>query len=594
MLLQAVAEAAKLLLEPGKLDEAINAVLVILGEAAGVDRVGIFESHPHPVTGEPALSLRFDWAKPPFLRGSQYPDLKNLLLHLHHLERWHIQLAAGEIVYDRLSQLPPEGRPLIEQLGIRSLLHVPIVVAQQFWGFISFTDNYTEREWVKAEIRALQTMAASIGASLQRYQIEEALRKQRTLLQGITLATNRLLKPGDYPSTIQSALAILGEAAGADRVYIFENHPQSMTGEIAVSQRFEWTTSDTTPQIDNPILQDLPWQAHGMLRWHDMLSRGGIISGPIGDFPELERAALAAQDICSLLIVPIFLNKYFWGYIGFDDCHSARQWTQDEINALQTMATSVGAAIERHRGEEKLSIQLANIQELERIKSKVIRMASHDLRGPLSHIRVIAELLEVQLQAELTMHQKEYFIKLQNAVNQIEELITNILSMERIEARRHVIEPIVWMDLIDQVVDSMSIELISYKHQLVIECAPNLPIIRADKSQVNRALSNLLGNAIKYTPSRGQITIRAFLEDYESKLHLFTEIQDTGIGIPAEKQTLLFQPFYRAKQAGTEHINGMGLGLSIVKSAVEFHNGSVYVCSEPGCGSTFGFRLPIG
>lgn len=593
MLLQAVAEASNRLLEPGALGPAITEVLAILGEAAGVDRTGIFESHPHPVTGEPALSLRYEWFKPPFIAGFDMPELQNLLLYRHQLGSWHVKLAAGEIVCDTLSQLPPEGRPLIEYLGIRSFLHVPIVVAQKFWGLISFTDNYIERSWAEAEVRVLQTMAASIGAAIQRHQIEQAIRNQEKLLHGIALATNRLLQPGNYPETIQSALAILGEVVRTDRVYIFENHPQSVTGEVAVSQRFEWTAEDVTPQIDNPILQDLPWRAHGMMRWYDTLAKGDNISGPVRDFPETEREALTAQDILSLLIVPIFINEHFWGYIGFDECRRERKWTTDEINALHTMAASVGAAIERHRGEERLANQLADIQELECIKSKVVRMASHDVRGPLSRIGVIVELLEDQLKSVLTAHQKEYFVKLQNAVSQIEELTTNILSMERFQARRHSIEPIIWHDLISQVVDTMSIEIMSCKHQLTVDCAPNLPIIRADKAEINQALSNLLGNAIKYTPPGGQITIRAFMHHYGGRLHVCTEVQDTGIGIPQEKQKQLFQPFYRAQQDGSEHINGMGLGLSIVKLAVEYHNGTVYLRSEPDCGSTFGFRLPV-
>jgi signal transduction histidine kinase len=521
------------------------------------------------------------------------PMLQNMPIRDFHLERWYKKLSAGEIINETVSQLPPDEQAIIEHFKIRSLLHVPIVVAQQFWGFISLTDLYVEREWTEAEIGALQTMAASIGAAIQRHQTEEALRKQGTLLQGIALATNLLLKPGDYPTALQNALAVLGEAVGTDRVYIFENHPHSVTGEVAVSQRFEWVAESVTPQIDNPILQDLPWQAHGMMRWYNLLTRGEIVSGPTRHFPEAEHTALAAQDICSLLIVPIFINQHFWGYIGFDDCHSERQWTQDEINALQTMAASVGAAVERYRGEDKLAAQLAAIQELEGIKSKVIRMVSHDLRGPLSRIQIMLDLLEEQLQGALSEHQKQYFTKLQKANNQIEELITNILSLERIEENHRLTEPLVWQDLIAQVVESMSLELANSQHQLMIECEPYLPIMRANKSDLNQALSNLLSNAIKYTPPGGHITIRAFLQNYGGKPQVHVEVADNGIGIPKEKQKSLFQPFYRAQQAGTENISGTGLGLSIVKSAVEYHNGSVYMCSKSGCGSTFGFRLPL-
>src|SRR3989304_758873 len=99
-----------------------------------------------------------------------------------------------------------------------------------------------------------------------------------------------------------------------------------------------------------------------MMRWYNELAKGDIISGPVRDFPEIEREALVAQDIRSLLIVPIFIREVFWGYIGFDDCHTERQWTNEEVNALRIMAANVGAGIERHQAEETLRDrrQLAN------------------------------------------------------------------------------------------------------------------------------------------------------------------------------------------------------------------------------------------
>jgi signal transduction histidine kinase len=287
-----------------------------------------------------------------------------------------------------------------------------------------------------------------------------------------------------------------------------------------------------------------------------------------------------------LLVVPLFSRGQMTGFVLIGESRPGYDHTPDELRMCELLANHVAIVLEQ-------ATLLADIQELESIKSKLIRMASHDLRGPLSRIRMMLDFLEDQLHSVLSIQQQAYFVKLQNAINQIEELITNILSMERIEARHRFTQPVVWQDLISQVVESMSIELMSSKHRLVFECAPNLPVMRADKEDLNRALSNLLGNAIKYTPPGGQITIRAFLQDYGGRPQLYVEVADTGIGIPKEKQKQLFQPFYRAQQAGTENISGMGLGLSIVKSAVEYHNGAVFVISEQGRGSMFGFRLPI-
>jgi signal transduction histidine kinase len=111
----------------------------------------------------------------------------------------------------------------------------------------------------------------------------------------------------------------------------------------------------------------------------------------------------------------------------------------------------------------------------------------------------------------------------------------------------------------------------------------------ADPANLPEAITNLLSNAIKYTPDGGQIDVRLRVEGQ----HVLFEVEDTGYGIPADKQERLFQPFYRAKTDATAHIEGTGLGLYLVKKIVEQHGGTMRFRSEPGVGSLFGFELPL-
>ena len=137
------------------------------------------------------------------------------------------------------------------------------------------------------------------------------------------------------------------------RVYIFENHIRP-DGIQATSQRYEWVAPSIASQLNNSDLQDLPWQRAGFTRWADALSRQELIYGHVSEFPESERQVLSAQDIISVLVAPIFVGDSWWGFIGFDDCRTAREWSPVEIEALKTAANVLGAAIQRKKAEDAL------------------------------------------------------------------------------------------------------------------------------------------------------------------------------------------------------------------------------------------------
>lgn len=183
---------------------------------------------------------------------------------------------------------------------------------------------------------------------------QQALMRSECLLTGLSRATQALLAhraPGD--SDISEALRILGETAGVDRTYIFENDHGHSGDRGSCSQRYEWSGDQAAPQIDNPELQDLPWDEF-VPRWYEALSAGGCIVGDVADFPLGEREILEPQDILSLLVLPIRSSGRFWGFIGFDSCTTTREWEPSEVALLEAAGNSFGAAIERHRLQQEL------------------------------------------------------------------------------------------------------------------------------------------------------------------------------------------------------------------------------------------------
>ncbi len=181
------------------------------------------------------------------------------------------------------------------------------------------------------------------------------LHQRDRLLQAVAEATNYLLSEMNYETGIERALAVLGEAAKADRAYLFQNHPHPATGEIVVSLRFEWTHSFVEPT--GHLWQNQPYEASGLTRWYNVLSTGQSISGLTQTFPIPEQQFLIRDGIQSLLLVPLRLDNQFWGYLGLADCTYERHWSRHEESTLLTMAASIIGARQRQQVEEKIRYQ---------------------------------------------------------------------------------------------------------------------------------------------------------------------------------------------------------------------------------------------
>jgi len=173
----------------------------------------------------------------------------------------------------------------------------------------------------------------------------------------------------------------------------------------------------------------------------------------------------------------------------------------------------------------------------------------------------------------------------------LSRLVEDILSLSQFEAgaARLVMDDVNLARLIRQVVEDMQAMADEKNLDLRLSLPPKVPTLRGDKDRLAVVLTNLVGNAIKYTPEGGPVWIRIGPEDGR----LITAVQDDGIGISARDQKQLFQKFYRVRTEQTAHIEGTGLGLAIVRSIVEHHGGRIWVESEPGRGSTFAFSLPV-
>lgn len=198
--------------------------------------------------------------------------------------------------------------------------------------------------------RSLIRAARRPALPLSQQRARGGRRSPPRLLRAVLRVTTQLLAVRDFTVGIYNALAGLGDAVGADRVYIFEHHLHPETGAKVFTQRDEWVRPGLDVEINNPLVKEGVYNT----RWYDTLRAGTPIGGPVKRFPETERSFLNPSSVLSLFLAPISVSETFWGVLGCEDCHSARQWSEDERNAIVTIATAVGAALERQQVEEAL------------------------------------------------------------------------------------------------------------------------------------------------------------------------------------------------------------------------------------------------
>jgi histidine kinase len=245
---------------------------------------------------------------------------------------------------------------------------------------------------------------------------------------------------------------------------------------------------------------------------------------------------------------------------------------QDELGALARAFNRMAETLER----------------TEQRRSELIGDVAHELRTPLTSVKGVMEgLVDGVLAAEPAT-----FLLVQREVARLQRLVHDLEELSRAEAGQIPLEPrpVAPADLVRAAADRLQPQFEDKGVSLQVDVPPDLPKVRADPGRMIQVLLNLLGNALQYTPSAGQVTVRAWRDGWQ----VLIVVQDTGIGIPAEHLSHIFERFYRVDKSRSRPGGGSGIGLTIAKHLVEAHGGRIWATSPgPGQGSTFSFTLPI-
>ncbi|MCX8061862.1 MAG: GAF domain-containing sensor histidine kinase [Anaerolineales bacterium] len=424
--------------------------------------------------------------------------------------------------------------------------------------------------------------------------------RSRGELIGVVYVDNRISAGVFTTEDLNLLNAFASQAAIA-----IENARLYARTDQALQQRL--TELETLTQIDRELNSSLDFNrimditrswalrgTQGLQAW--VLLKDGnepfrIAAGPLEEYPLSAQPPLFEQEWTAkvlwqaanlaLLAAPIFHGGKLAGMIAV---LKSTPFTQQEGIFLSRLAARAANAIENARLYD--AVQHAN-QE----KNRFISVISHELRIPMTSIRGYTDLLRQQTVGPVNEQQRSFLETIRNNVDRMAALVSDLSDISRIESGRLKLEPR-WIDLsqlVDETIMTLRPRLDEKGHQLTCELTTGLPEVFADPTRVTQVLTNLLTNAIKYTPGGGSIWLRLRRENGSIRL----EFQDSGIGIAPEDQQRLFEQFFRSEDRAVREEQGWGLGLNVAKQLVELMGGSIGFSSQLGQGSTFWFTLPV-
>jgi signal transduction histidine kinase len=300
------------------------------------------------------------------------------------------------------------------------------------------------------------------------------------------------------------------------------------------------------------------------------------------------------QSVRSLLTVPLTLQQRVIGALTVDS-DQPEAFSESDERLLTIAATQAAIAIENARlyasleqRAQNLAEAYAELKRADRIKDEVTQNVSHELRTPLTFVKSYVEVLLDEGAGPLSDEQRDYLAIVAEKTSVVTRLVNDIMALQQAEQSPARSAPVSLSELARKALRGCAATAEKSGIALVEHLPDDIALIAGDQDKLLQVFDNLLGNAIKFSPEGGQITVT--VQDTGTTVQ--ASVADQGIGIPGDQHKLIFERFYQVDGSARRRFGGTGLGLAIVKGIVEAHEGQVWVESELGKGSTFSFCIP--
>ncbi len=426
----------------------------------------------------------------------------------------------------------------------------------------------------------------------------DGIKSRDLLMQTVNEAADILMRatPEDFNESIYRCMGMMATAIGADRMFVFVNYTEN--GNLHCTQICEWSEKAKSFK-DSEILTGVCFkdEAPATLK---ILQRGHSFHSLIRDVPPSDRSIYMAQGILAVLLIPVFIHNQFWGYVGFDNCHEERLFTENEEAVMRSGSVLIAEALLRNdyiksiqNTAAQLQDALTDAQTANAAKSTFLAHMSHEIRTPMNVILGITDVLvqKESLPADIT----EGLRRIYASGRQLTGIINDILDFSKIEAGKMDIIPAPYKvaSLISDALHLNMLHLDRKTIDIALQVDENIPAtLIGDELRIKQILNNLLSNALKYTDA-GVVTMRVgFRQGAEDNITLILEVQDTGHGMTKQQIEKLYEEYSRFQQDRFKTIEGSGLGMPITQRLIHLMNGEIRVESELGRGSLFVVSLP--
>jgi len=419
----------------------------------------------------------------------------------------------------------------------------------------------------------LESLRICVGGLLRADQVTRGLRRQVEDLGALYRLSWALSLEGGpkklYGYIAEQAAVMLGAEKGL--VLLYDVGRRQIVAQLDGYGIPEASVAGLSYAVDGEASKRWNFRKNGPLASQDAAKDSRLL-------PDV----VARLGVRSVVIVPMTSGRHVAGLLVVADRPGDQEFDEDDTHLLLAAGSLAAVAVENLTLHENIKRANTTLEEYDRLKSQFVGMVAHDFRRPLTAVRGFAELVLVDDLSGRTVN--EYMRAIMDECDGLSRLADDTLLLAKLETANVDFR---WSEtdpaslFRDVVPPSLT------GHSVVVDVPDGLPPIIVDAQRLRQVLSNLVSNAIKYSPGGGKITLRCRMDS-----DVLIQVTDQGLGIPKEQQAQVFGKFERLQTGQHQAVHGTGLGLYISRLIVQAHSGRIWVESEPGQGSTFCVRLP--
>jgi signal transduction histidine kinase len=486
------------------------------------------------------------------------------------------------------------GRPLLldrgELLKIRTsllvtaIVSVPLIVGSRVSGVLSVYSQLAGRQFREHDVHLLSSLSDFAAIAIRNAELYHDVRRTADRFAALTEIDRHISESLDLHTALARIVAHARDLlqAADSEVYLLDESGQVLIAEVAVGD-FAEEIKARPLRLGEGIVGSVA-QSGVAEMVNDVEHDPRSVNIP--DTPEEHEALLCA---------PLIAKNGLLGAMVVVRDGRQPPFERIDFDFFTALAAQAVIAIETARlydSERKQTVELsealAQQQELDRLKNAFVQNVSHELRTPLAIIRGYAELMVDGDLGELSPEQRESVEVMARRTRMLSKMLDDLLTILAAETHKLEKELVDLAIMAELAVTDFQAQARQAGIMLTAALEPAVPKIQADAVHMRRVLDNLLGNALKFTPENGRVSVSVNHDRDE----VILVVSDSGIGIPPEHLEKIFQRFYQVDGSSKRRYGGVGLGLALVKEIVESHDGTVSVTSEVGRGTTFRIGLP--